>query len=104
MSEWQMVCAVDEIPQPGARVVTSQHGRIAVFRNEQNEVYALLDQCPHKGGMLSKGTVTGRTVQCPAHGWDIGLDNGNAIEPDFGCVRTFQVRVEDGGVLLLLGN
>ena len=102
MNGWQKVCALDAIPQLGARVVRSARGNIAVFRNAQNEVFALLDKCPHKGGPLSQGIVFGRKVACPLHGWNIALDDGNAVAPDVGCARTFPVKIEDGAVYLRL--
>jgi nitrite reductase (NADH) small subunit len=100
MNGWQKVCALEAIPQLGARVVKSAEGNIAVFRNAQDEVFALADKCPHKGGPLSQGIVFGRKVACPLHGWNIGLDDGNAVAPDVGCARTFAVKIEDGAVYL----
>ena len=64
MKHWVKVCAVDDIPQLGARVVKSVHGDIAVFRNAENEIFALLDKCPHKGGPLSQGIVFGEVKLC----------------------------------------
>lgn len=100
MNGWQKVCALEAIPQLGARVVKSALGNIAVFRNAEDEVFALLDKCPHKGGPLSQGIVHGRKVTCPLHGWNIQLENGNAVAPDAGCAQRFESRVEDGVVLL----
>lgn len=100
VSSWQKVCALEAIPQLGSRVVKSSHGNIAVFRNAEDEVFALLDKCPHKGGPLSQGIVFGRKVACPLHGWNIALDDGNAVAPDVGCARRFAVKVEAGQVWL----
>jgi nitrite reductase (NADH) small subunit len=100
MDKWIKVGALDDIPPLGARVVQSAHGDIAVFRNAENEVFALLDKCPHKGGPLSQGIVFGRHVACPLHNWNIGLADGQAVAPDEGCARRFPVKVEDGQVLL----
>lgn len=99
---WTRVVAIDDIPVLGARVVQSSHGDIAVFRNADNEVFALRDKCPHKGGPLSQGIVFGKHVACPLHGWQIGLTNGEAVAPDKGCAGTFPVKVEDGQVYLQL--
>ena len=99
---WQRVCALDAIPQLGARVVKSIRGNIAVFRTAEDEVFALADKCPHKGGPLSQGIVFGRKVACPLHGWNVGLDDGLAVAPDVGCAPTFPVKVEDGAVFLLI--
>ena len=73
---------------------------IAVFRTTDDNVFALLDHCPHKGGPLSQGIVFGNRVACPLHNWTIGLDDGRASAPDEGCVTRFPVRVENGRVLL----
>ncbi|MEQ1772614.1 MAG: nitrite reductase small subunit NirD [Burkholderiales bacterium] len=100
MDTWMKVGAVEDIPPLGARVVQSTHGDIAVFRNAENEVFALLDKCPHKGGPLSQGIVFGRHVACPLHNWSIGLADGEAVAPDVGCAQRFAVKVENGEVLL----
>lgn len=100
MNTWIKVGVVDDIPPLGARVVPSVHGNIAVFRNAENEVFALLDKCPHKGGPLSQGIVFGRHVACPLHNWSIGLADGEAVAPDVGCARRFAVKVENGHVLV----
>jgi nitrite reductase (NADH) small subunit len=97
---WHNVCALDAIPLLGARVVKTVHGNIAVFRTADDEVFALLDKCPHKGGPLSQGIVFGRKVACPLHGWNIGLDDGQAVAPDVGCAKRFETRVENGVVRL----
>ncbi|AUN94106.1 nitrite reductase small subunit NirD [Pseudazoarcus pumilus] len=100
---WRRVCALDDIPVLGARTLEHPtHGAIAVFRNGDDEVFALSDRCPHKGGPLSAGIVHGRSVTCPLHNWRIGLEDGHAAEPDEGCTARFDARVEDGHVLLLL--
>lgn len=73
---------------------------VAVFRNADDEVFALLDRCPHKGGPLSQGIVFGRSVACPLHNWTIALSSGEAAAPDEGCTPYFSVRVQDGEVQL----
>ena len=100
--EWIEVGSVSDIPQDGARVVKTPLGDIAVFRNMQDEIFALRDQCPHKGGPLSQGIIYGKTVACPLHNWNIALDTGRAVAPDEGCAASFPVRVEGGMVFLSL--
>jgi nitrite reductase (NADH) small subunit len=98
---WKLICKLDDIPQLGSRVVQRQSGGdIAIFRNAEDEVFALHDKCPHKNGPLSQGIVHGRKVTCPLHGWNIGLENGQAVAPDVGSCNTFQVKVENGEVFL----
>jgi nitrite reductase (NADH) small subunit len=101
MSEWKTICRIDDIPVLGARRVSRTQGMdVAVFRTEDNQVFALLDRCPHKGGPLSQGIVFGNRVACPLHNWTIGLADGCAQAPDEGCTPRFQVQVQDGVVML----
>jgi nitrite reductase (NADH) small subunit len=100
MSDWKRICALEDIPVLGSRVVRSAAGDIAVFRNGEDEVFAVHDKCPHKGGPLSQGMVHGRSVTCPLHGWKIDLGRGEAIAPDAGCTRTFEVKVDQDFVML----
>ena len=101
MTAWKPICRVDDIPVLGARRVQRAQGlEVAVFRTEANEVFALLDRCPHKGGPLSQGIVFGNSVACPLHNWTIGLCDGQAQAPDEGCTPKFAVKVEDGQVFL----
>ena len=97
---WSRACRVEDIPVLGARVVKSASGNIAIFRNAEDEIFALEDRCPHKGGPLSQGIVHGRKVACPLHNWNIQLDDGNAVAPDAGCARSFPVKVENGEIFL----
>lgn len=102
MSEWTLICNVEDIPVLGSRRVARERGLdVAVFRNDQNHIFALLDRCPHKGGPLSQGIVFGTHVACPLHNWTIGLCDGQASAPDEGCTPRFEVKVESGQVYLL---
>jgi nitrite reductase (NADH) small subunit len=102
MDNWLKVAAVEEIPLLGSRMVVTEKGNIALFRSGDGEVFALHDKCPHKGGPLSQGIVSGKKVTCPLHGWNIGLEDGNAVAPDVGCAKKMVSKVEDGSVFLKL--
>lgn len=97
---WIEVGSIDDIPRLGARVVHSRDGDIAVFRTADDQVFALRDRCPHKGGPLSQGIVYDRRVACPLHNWVISLETGAATGPDTGCTNRYTVKVEAGRVLL----
>jgi nitrite reductase (NADH) small subunit len=99
MSTWKSICKVEDIPVLGARrIERAQGGAVAIFRNAEDKVFALLDRCPHKGGPLSQGIVFGESVACPLHNWTIGLADGCARAPDEGCTPRFSVKVEAGVV------
>jgi nitrite reductase (NADH) small subunit len=102
MTEWIDIAAVEDIPRQGSRVVKTAKGEIAVFRTLGDEIFALRDKCPHKGGPLSQGIVSGKKVACPLHDWKIELDTGMAVAPDVGCAARYPVKVEGGRVSLSL--
>jgi len=100
--DWIDVGMVSDIPPMGARVVRSGGGDIAVFRTADDQVFALYDRCPHKGGPLSEGIVHGRSVTCPLHNWVISLESGSVEGPDQGCAAQIAVHVDQGRIRLAL--
>ena len=100
MTNWTDIGALEDIPERGARVVKTHIGCVAVFRTIDNEVFAIDDACPHKGGPLSEGIVHGRSVTCPLHNMVLRLDTGLAQGADTGAVNTYPIRVVGGRILL----
>ena len=100
MSNWTEIAKLSDIPRLGARILRTDTVEIALFRTATDQVYALRDRCPHKGGPLSQGIVHGGTVTCPLHNWKIDLASGEAQGPDEGCTQSFPIKVEDGVVFL----
>lgn len=99
---WIEVGTLEDIPKLGARVVARKEGNIAIFRTADDDLFALRDKCPHKGGPLSQGIVHGKRVACPLHDWKIHLDSGDAVAPDKGCAASYPVKNEDGKIFLSL--
>jgi nitrite reductase (NADH) small subunit len=101
---WLDICALEDINVLGSRIVAGTKGDIAIFRTSTDEVFALDDRCPHKGGPLSQGLIFGKRVSCPLHNWQIELDSGEAVAPDVGCAHRHNAKVENGRVLLALNS
>ena len=97
---WLDIGALNDIPPQGARVVKTAQGCVAVFRTADDQVFAMNDTCPHKGGPLSEGIVHGTSVTCPLHAWVFSLETGQAQSADEGSVATYPIRVEQGRILL----
>ena len=102
MSDWIEVGEIEAIPRLSARVIETDQGDIAVFRTSKDEIFALADHCPHKGGPLSQGIVHGARVTCPLHNLVMDLTNGEAVAPDEGCAIRFPVKVDQGKIFLSL--
>lgn len=100
--QWVEVGTIEDIPRLGSRVVSSSDGDIAIFRTEDDAIFAVRDQCPHKGGPLSQGIVHGHKVACPLHNWNIHLESGSAVAPDEGFAACFSTRLEGNKIFLCL--
>jgi len=103
-ARWLEVCAVQDIPSRGAIRVNFADRTIAIFRTFDNNIRALEDRCPHKGGALSAGIVHGNCVTCPLHNWVISLDSGEALGEDEGQVDKYNIQVKDDKVFLEAPN
>lgn len=99
-TQWIRVCNVADIPRRGGRPVKLGDLEIALFRTSHEGILAVENRCPHKGGKLSEGIVTGHEVVCPLHNWKVNLVTGSAVAPDRGCVRRIPVDVRLGQVFV----
>lgn len=100
---WVQITAVENIPLREGRSVHVGGRSLAIF-NLGDRFHAVENSCPHRGGPLADGIVSGNTVVCPLHAWKIDLVTGSVSKPQesLQCVRTFPVRVEQGVVLVEL--
>lgn len=105
MSEapWVRVTTTDAIPLREGRPVTLAGREIAVF-NLGDRFLATDNRCPHQGGPLCDGIVSGVSVVCPLHAWRVRLEDGAVDRPAARteCVRTYPTRVDNGVVLIQL--
>ncbi len=74
----------------------------ALFLKEDGSVRILDNKCPHKGGPLSEGIVSGNYVYCPLHDWKICMKTGSAQGGDQGNVACFDVKVEGDNIYVFI--
>jgi 3-phenylpropionate/trans-cinnamate dioxygenase ferredoxin subunit len=116
MAKKHVVAAVSEIP-PGGRKRVEVAGRdVAVF-NLEGEFFAIANKCPHRGGPLCQGTLTGlvlsdepgdyqyvrqgEIIRCPWHNWEFDVRTGKSwCDPEKVRARRFGVSVEKGAQLI----
>jgi len=75
---WIDIAAVDDLPPGNAREAVVGGEMVAVF-NVDGEFYALDGVCPHQGGPLGQGSLSGTTVTCPWHGWQFDVTTGKHL-------------------------
>ncbi len=94
---WIRIAECRNIPLREGRAVRAGGHEIAIF-NLGGRFLAVENRCPHKGGPLSDGIVSGTTVVCPLHSLKLNLETGETLKSDGvpQCVQTFRARIEDG--------
>lgn len=107
-----VVAAARDIPPGGRKLVTVRGRPIAVF-NLDGAYYGLLNRCPHQGGSLCEGVLTGllqsatpgeysysrkgEILRCPWHGWEFDIRTGQSvIDPAKINLRRYPVEVATG--------
>ncbi len=100
MTHWIDIGTLADLPPRGSRTLTLAGDPVAVFRTHDDQVFALIDRCPHKGGPLSAGIVHGHAVACPLHNMRIALATGAVLGEDVGCTPVVPVRMEGGRILI----
>lgn len=71
---------------------------LAVFKVDGN-YYAIENTCPHAGGPLAEGPLTGDVVTCPWHGSRFNVTTGAVLSPPAKrSVKSFPVRITGSDV------
>ena len=90
------------VPDIGARSLLRVDGLAIALFNVDGAIYAINDSCPHAGSSLLSGVLSGRTVQCRAHGLRFDLLTGCMPGvANFG-VKTYSVETCDGRTFLTI--
>ncbi|OLN23927.1 nitrite reductase [Domibacillus antri] len=91
-----------EMPEKIGQTIRIGSVEIALFKLADGHVRAIENRCPHKGGVLAQGIVSGEHVFCPMHDWRINTTDGKAAAPDHGCVKTYDVKIEGDDVYIFV--
>ncbi|MBW2413942.1 MAG: nitrite reductase (NAD(P)H) small subunit [Deltaproteobacteria bacterium] len=94
---WERAFPLLDLPVGGARLVRAHGQQVAVFRPEEDAVFAVDNRCPHEGYPLSEGQVHGPLLVCAWHGFVFDLRNGRCMGGDEN-VRSYPTRLVDGAV------
>ena len=96
---FQLVGQADEVAKGSAISVEVDAIEIAVLHADDDQFYAVRDECSHAAVPLSEGEIDGCTLECWLHGSRFDLRTGKptglpATEP----VATFPVEVRGADV------
>jgi nitrite reductase/ring-hydroxylating ferredoxin subunit len=104
-----------EIPVGSAKCVSLGSQRLAIF-NVGGAYYGIGNRCPHSGGPLCEGIITGaleylgdrvvrwgrdgEIVRCPWHGWEFDITTGISITEPGLRVPSYPVSVVEGALVV----
>jgi nitrite reductase/ring-hydroxylating ferredoxin subunit len=93
MGTYHKVATRKQLP-PGASLAVEVGGRRIALVHAEGTIYAIGDECTHRGGPLSEGVLSGTAVCCPWHGAEFDLRTGMPLGPPAEKpVPTYRVRV-----------
>ncbi len=110
-----VIAPISEVP-PGARKIVEVAGRSLGVFNIDGEIFALRNRCPHQGGPLCAGRLSGflqasipgeyvysrpgEVLRCPWHGWEFDVRTGQSwFDPARTRVRSYEASVIPGTAL-----
>jgi len=111
-----VVARAADIP-PGGRKLVDIDGRGVIVFNLKGAFFALSNTCPHKGGSLATGLLTGlvesstpgeyrydragEIIRCPWHQWEFDIRTGRSYcDPRRMRLMQYNVAVEPGSALV----
>jgi nitrite reductase (NADH) small subunit len=118
MAEYELMDE-SEVTEGSCQIITLNEVEIGIFKSK-GQVYAYRNRCPHDGGPVCRGTITGNLVQgpetewklkwdregeilyCPWHATDFDIATGEAITRKPLRLETYPLRVEDGKLKIKL--
>jgi 3-phenylpropionate/trans-cinnamate dioxygenase ferredoxin subunit len=103
VSEFIRVCSVGDVAKGEAVAANVAGTTIALVHADDDNFYAVYDECSHASIPLSEGEIDGCTLECWLHGSRFDLRTGQptglpATEP----VPVYPVEIRDGDIYVSL--
>jgi nitrite reductase (NADH) small subunit len=114
-TEQAVALPLSDLP-PGASAVVEAFGTMVAVFNVEGRIFAVGNNCPHHGGPLCRGRVSGthvpsrpheyrygregRVLVCPWHGWEFDIESGQTLFDPSVRVKVYQARVEESQIVL----
>jgi nitrite reductase/ring-hydroxylating ferredoxin subunit len=102
-SSW--VATVDDVKvREGAPVPVFPKGVGVLLVRLDGGLHAVRNKCAHMGCPLEGGLLEGPLLMCPCHDWRFDVRTGEFLEAPELSIPTYPTKVEDGKVLVELGE
>jgi 3-phenylpropionate/trans-cinnamate dioxygenase ferredoxin subunit len=101
LKDWIETCMIDDIDEEDVIRFDYEDRTFAIYRTDEDEVYATDGYCTHEKVHLEDGLVMGNTIECPKHNGRFDYTTGEAKRAPV-CVnlKTYPVKVESGKIFI----
>lgn len=112
-NQWYAICESDEIVARKPHALKRMGMELVAWRDAEKRVHVMEDRCPHRGAMLSLGTVGDDHIACPYHGFEFPADGmcrympcsgRKAVIPKTMRVEAFEAREAHGFLWMWWGE
>jgi len=98
-ADFVKACAVSDINENRAKIVTVCGERVAIFKYD-GKISAVNNFCRHQGGPLGEGKIIDGCITCPWHGYQYLPANGQSPPPFTEKVETYQLKIEGDDIFI----
>jgi 3-phenylpropionate/trans-cinnamate dioxygenase ferredoxin subunit len=101
LMDWIETCLVEDIEEEDLIRFDYKDRSFAIYRTEDDKVYATDGFCTHEKIHLENGLVMGNTIECPKHNGRFDFTTGEPKRaPICKALKTYPVKVEDGKIFI----
>ena len=103
MADFVRVASVNDVPT-GEMLVVEVEGDEIALANVDGQIYAIGNECTHRGGPLGEGILEDGIVECPWHQGRFDVKTGEVVDaPPANPVGSYQVQVEGDDIKVAKG-
>ena len=78
-------------------------GKAIAVANVDGKFYAINNTCLHRGGPLGQGSMSGKVVTCPWHGWQYDVTTGKVTQNPAVEVECYPLEVRGEDIYVDIG-
>jgi len=98
--EWIKIDIDGEIPEIDFVEQVHVGGKkICLIKNE-GKLFAVQNDCPHAGGILSGGWCKNGNLVCPIHRWEYSLTTGRGAEGQGDYIHIYPLEIREDGIYI----
>ncbi len=95
---WILVARTKDMPGARAVRIKPPKGEVIAVFCEADKVWAVAHNCPHQGGPLGEGLISGGLITCPCHGFQYDAGDGSAAKKRRRPLATYPTKIVAGRV------